>query len=91
MSSHDKYRLFMNFMHNELQITKDDIKLWIKESVQEVATKMVAQEFEKYSVHEVVKSILFKNGYFGKLNLQDEARKELANILADKIELKVKT
>jgi hypothetical protein len=33
----DKYRMFKNYMYNDLGITKEDIKQWTKEAVKEVA------------------------------------------------------
>jgi len=39
----DKYKMFRNFMVNELGITRDDIKQWTKEAVKEVAEKQLGQ------------------------------------------------
>lgn len=33
----DKWTMFKNYMHNELGITKDDIRAWLKEAVQSQA------------------------------------------------------
>jgi hypothetical protein len=35
MEPKDKYTLFKNFMHNELGISREDIREWVKESVKE--------------------------------------------------------
>ena len=32
-TKNDKWVMFRNYMHNELGITKDDIREWIKESI----------------------------------------------------------
>ena len=42
----EKYKMFKQFMHNELGITKEDIREWVKESVREEAAKMVAKTYE---------------------------------------------
>ncbi len=36
----DKWVMFRNYMHNELGITKEDIRMWINEAVKEEAKKM---------------------------------------------------
>ncbi|MDR1902937.1 MAG: hypothetical protein LBQ88_11725 [Treponema sp.] len=38
-----KYKMFRNFMYNELGITKDDIKEWVKEAVANETAKLVGQ------------------------------------------------
>lgn len=37
--SENKYKMFRNYMANELGITKDDIKQWTKDAVQETVEK----------------------------------------------------
>lgn len=46
----EKYRLFRNYMTNELKITRDDIKAWTKQAVMEVAEKVVGQ----INVHDMI-------------------------------------
>ena len=37
----DKYTMFKNFMHNELGITKHDIREWVEATVKQVAKNHV--------------------------------------------------
>jgi len=41
MKSDDKWLLFKNYLHNELGITKEDIREWIDEAVRDEATKIM--------------------------------------------------
>lgn len=48
----DKYKLFRNFMVNELGISRADIEQWTKEAIAEQAQKMTSQ----INVHGIVKA-----------------------------------
>lgn len=48
----DKWIMFKNYMHNELGITKDDIRSWIKEAAEEQANRLVEQEFGRFDIRE---------------------------------------
>ena len=48
----DKWSMFRNYMHNELGITKEDIREWIQEAVEIEARKMVDESFSKYSIND---------------------------------------
>ena len=37
MSDHNKWIMFKNYMHNELGITKEDIRTWTQEAVEKAA------------------------------------------------------
>jgi hypothetical protein len=47
MTETERYRAFRNFMFNELQISKEDIRQWIREAVQQQAETMVKREAER--------------------------------------------
>ena len=59
----NKWLMFKNYMHNELGITKQDIRQWIEESVQAEAEKMVSNEFGRFNVHDTVKKMVMDNKY----------------------------
>ena len=40
---HSKYVLFRNYMMNELGISREDIKQWTKEAVEDHAARIIAQ------------------------------------------------
>jgi len=46
----DKYRMFKNYMYNDLGITKEDIQNWTKEAVTEVAYKYIANHISEYDI-----------------------------------------
>lgn len=41
--SDNRYKMFRNFMYNELGITREDIKTWTKEAIHERVDKLVGQ------------------------------------------------
>ena len=50
--------MFKNYMHNELGVTKDDIRAWIKEAATEQAERMVQQEFGKFDITETITNFI---------------------------------
>jgi len=61
-----KYKLFRNFMYNELGITKDDIERWAKEACREVVEKRAANiDFDaafKSAVVNIAKGAIIGSG-----------------------------
>ena len=47
----DKWIMFKNYMHNELGITKDDIRAWIKEAAEDEAKRLVKNECGKFDIN----------------------------------------
>ena len=45
-----KYRMFKNYMYNDLGITRDDIREWTKEAVKEVALNYVENHICDWNV-----------------------------------------
>jgi hypothetical protein len=41
--SDNKYKLFRNFMANDLNITREDIKNWTIETIEQTVSKLVGQ------------------------------------------------
>lgn len=54
----DKYKMFRNFMFNELGITKEDIRDWIQEAVQEEAHRLVMKTYNNFDVRTELKKQL---------------------------------
>ena len=75
----EKWFLFKQFLHNELQISKEDVQHWVQEAVREEARILV--ERKGFDVDQVIKSIAFEKEYWGRETL----RKELKQIIADKV------
>lgn len=51
----DKYKMFRNFMFNELGITKEDIRDWIQEAVQEEAHRLIIKTYNNFDVETELK------------------------------------
>ena len=49
-----KYRMFKNFMFNDLGITKEDIKNWTQEAVKEIATNYVENHLDEWKVKDLM-------------------------------------
>lgn len=54
----EKYKMFKQFMHNELGITKEDIREWVKESVREEVAKMIAKTYEDFDVKREIRDLI---------------------------------
>ena len=73
----EKYRMFKQFMHNELGITKEDIREWIKEAVREEAAKLIAKTYDEYDVRREIREML-RSPY-------DSIRKDITSAAATEI------
>ena len=78
----EKYKMFRNYMANELKITREDIMLWTKEAVAEETRKIVGQ----IDVHGIVNSCVQSIHY------NDQMRRDIvskiSNHIIDKIQIK---
>jgi hypothetical protein len=81
----NKWLMFKNYMHNELGITKEDIRQWIEDAVREQAEKLVKNEFNNFDVRNVVQRIITDERYFGSKNLKQEISQELTRQILTKI------
>lgn len=82
----EKYTMFKNFMHNELGITKEDIKEWTQEAVKQTA--------DNYIKHQMVNPINDKiiaiaiGERWG--TYHRDIRKVVAKLINDKLEITLK-
>ena len=77
----DKWSMFKNYMHNELGITKDDIREWIDDAVREEARLLVEQAFKKFDMDSRIENaICTYHGWNGK-----QIKQEIAKAAAEKI------
>lgn len=83
----DKWSMFKNYMHNELGITKEDIREWIQEAVEMEARKMVDESFSKYSINDRISREIDKHiGQFSDYSLRQQISNELVKRLKIVIE-----
>lgn len=83
----DKWIMFKNYMHNELRITKEDIRQWIEEAVQKQAETLVNNEFKNFDVNRVVERVINDDKYFGSKNLKRDISQELSKQIMERLRL----
>ena len=81
----NKWLMFKNYMHNELAISKEDIREWIDDSVREQAEKLVAKELSNFDVHKIVQTIITDKKYYGSMTLKRDIADELTKQLLERI------
>lgn len=86
----DKWSMFKNYLHNELGITKEDIREWIDEAVRDEARKLVEQSFKTYSLRARIDDAIKDINLWGQTNLKSAISAEVANRIFEKLEIKVK-
>jgi hypothetical protein len=88
----DKYGMFKNFMHNELGITKEDIRLWVREAVSEEARRLIVEPQMAFSVEKVVENVIWdKKTGFGQDALKEDIKRAVVSALVKRIEVKVES
>lgn len=86
----DKWSMFKNYLHNELGITKEDIREWIDEAVRDEARKLVEQSFEKYSLRARIDDAIKDINLWGETNLKSAISNEVAKRIFERLEIKMK-
>ena len=80
--SKDKWKMFKQFLHNELGLTKEDIMLWTKEAVQDSANRIVHEMNLDHIITTEIKTQL-RNRYNNELNV--DIKKYVAAELSKKL------
>lgn len=86
----NKWLMFKNYMHNELGITKEDIRQWIEDAVEKQAESLVKNEHKNFDIHKVIQKLLIDERYFGEKNLKKEITQEFTKQLMERIKIDVK-
>lgn len=86
----NKYAMFRNYMFNELQISKEDIRQWIKEAVAEQVTTLIRNTYGKFDARDEVRQTIkhLITDAYGNLNYSFS--QEIAKDLLKHLELKLK-
>lgn len=61
-AKNDKWMMFKNYMHNELGITKEDIRDWIEDAVKIEVEKLVHDSFKNFDIEKKIESAIL--GYY---------------------------
>ena len=88
MNAGDKYEAFRNFMFNELGISKEEIRTWIREAVVEQATALIIQQDGKFDTKEVIQELV-KEQLFSSWNSEQAWRIAISKEIAEKLTVKV--
>lgn len=86
----EKWIMFKNYMHNELDISKDDIRQWINEAVYEIARLEAYRLSEGFDMKTLVTDAIETDPLFFEKQLKDEIQERVAKKLASMVEIKVK-
>lgn len=90
MTKDDKYGLFRQFMFNELQISKEDIRTWIKEAVEQQVEKMLYKTFGDFEPNERAASLIAD--YIGKnWWANDKLKQAVASQIVSKIKVTIES
>lgn len=91
ISTKEKWQMFKNFMHNDLGISKEDIREWIDEAIKEQARLIVEQTFKKTDIQEVIERAIYSNNWYGRREaFVEDVRNRAAKILADRLTISTK-
>ena len=82
-STTDKYKMFRNFMVNELGIGRDDLKAWTMESVDREVQKLMGQINIPKMVEGPIRQAIRGAGYSS--NLSDDVKKIVREAIAEEI------
>lgn len=54
----DKWSMFKNYMSNDLGITKEDIRQWIKDAVEQESKKLIDNSFDDYNLNSLMSNLM---------------------------------
>ena len=89
-TKNDKWVMFRNYMHNELGITKDDIREWIKESIHDEVKNVVNQAYGKCNIEAAIKKEITQHEWFSNDGPSNKLINKAAQLLIEKLEISIK-
>lgn len=89
-TKNDKWVMFRNYMHNELGITKDDIREWIKESIHDEVKNVVNQAYGKCNIEAAIKKEITQHEWFSGNGPSNKLINKAAQLLIEKLEISIK-
>lgn len=88
MNRGDKYEAFRQYMFNELGISKEDIRNWIKEAVEQQVEKMLYKTFGDFEPNEAAARMIAD--YIGKNHWKNsELKDRVASQIVRKLEVNI--
>lgn len=87
----DKWVMFRNYMTNELGITKDDVREWIKDAIHDEVKNVVAQAYGSCDIKEMIRRTITDYDFYGRVDrFNKTVIEETAKILASKLDVAIK-
>ncbi len=84
--SENKWLMFKNYLHNELGITKDDIRSWVKDAVIDASETHIAQYFASNPIERTLEKKVekFMCGPYGR-DFKTKLVKQVGSELAKRV------
>lgn len=83
----DKWTMFKQFLHNELGISKDDIRQWVNEAVAIEARKIVEESFQRTNPEKLIREAIADEDFFFPKGFSERVIKATAQILAQDLSI----
>ncbi|MDP4224762.1 MAG: hypothetical protein Q8910_00130 [Bacteroidota bacterium] len=87
--SNRKWEMFKDYLHNELEISKEDIREWVREAVKDEAKQLVEQSFGRFDVRQEIKNAVIYTSGFGGNSVKEDIVKEVAKLIINKMDIKM--
>lgn len=89
MTKDDKWGMFRQFMYNELGISKEIIREWIREAVQEQVTLLINKAYNNFDIESYLKKEII-NKYNKNDCLVDKVKSEVAKDIIQRVKFDIK-
>lgn len=85
----NKYKMFRNFMVNELGISREDLELWTKEAVSKEVVKVLRSTYTEKLIKGEILALMYGSRYSRTItkDFEDIIRREISKQIHNKIKL----
>ncbi|KAA5604380.1 hypothetical protein F1188_16090 [Roseospira marina] len=93
MSNAEKYEAFRNFMFNDLGVTKENLREWIREAVAQQVTHLTHQGSGSFDPKDLARKTVLQavmDRYGDREAMRQLVSKEVAQMLADQFQVSIK-
>ena len=89
-TKNDKWCIFKNYMHNELGITKEDIREWIDDAVRDEARQLVEQAYKEFDLNKRIEQVIYEHHHWNGTQMKQEIAKAAAEKIVEKYDIILK-
>ena len=82
--------MFKNYMHNELGITKEDIREWIDDAVRDEARRLVEQAYKEFDLNARIEKAIYEHHHWNGSQMKQEIAKAAAEKIVEKYDIILK-